>query len=47
MPDASVWSWTRDDTAAVLAVVAGDLVSVLGLVAVFLVGFAVLARIGR
>ena len=47
MPDAAVWDWSEQDTIGLLATVSGDLVGLLGLVAVFLLGFALLARIAR
>ena len=47
MPSVVVWTWTTDDTSELLASIAGDLVGFLGLVAVFLIGFALLSRISR
>ena len=47
MPDASVWDWSQQDTNTLLATISGDLVGLLGVVAVFLLGLGLLARIAR
>lgn len=47
MPSADTWVWTQEDLTQLLADAAGGLVQIAALVALALVGFAMLARIAR
>ena len=47
MPDGKVWTWTQQNTTELFAALSGSLVGFLGLVAAFLIGFALLSKISR